>query len=92
MLRLNRLQKLFAIFFIPRGMYCDECPFWSNDKKRSRRENGYCSYLGKGDWDLNNGILGNSFLWDQIKECGLKYTSKSNPKDREVFDRWYNEK
>ncbi len=92
MLRLNKFQTLLAIFFIPRGMYCDECPFWSKDKKRSRRENGYCSYLGKGDWNLNNGIPGNSFLWDQIKECGMKYPSEIIPGAKEVFDNLYNEK
>lgn len=30
------------------------------------QENGYCSYLQKGDWDLSLGLL-----WDQVKECGI---------------------
>lgn len=28
------------------------CPFWSLNKKKPKQANGYCSYLGKGDWDL----------------------------------------
>lgn len=53
---------------IPKGIYChgdltkDEngeyknyyiCPYWSVDKTKPEQENGYCSYLEKGDWDLN---------------------------------------
>lgn len=67
---------------IPRGEYCYEllsgpdrngrmkvrnCPYWSIDKTRSPDEdNGYCSYLKKGDWDEGYGMF-----WDQIKECGI---------------------
>ena len=72
MLRLNRFQKLFAIFFIPRGMYCDECPFWSKDKKHSRRENGYCSYLGKGDWEIND-EMPDKIEVDRKREDGTYY-------------------
>ena len=76
---------------IPRGPYCydenGDCPYWSLDKDRPRQRNGYCAYLGKGDWDLNeervwidpkgNEISGKeiglplSLLWDQCKECGI---------------------
>lgn len=42
---------------IPKGMYCyDEngtCPYWGLDKNHDKQENGYCSYMGKGDWDIN---------------------------------------
>ena len=57
--KMNRFQKTIARFLIPRGMYChfpdmkQVCPFWSIDKTRHEHEGGYCSYLGKGDWDLN---------------------------------------
>jgi len=29
------------------------CPYWSSDPKRPEQESGYCSYLEKGDWDIN---------------------------------------
>lgn len=66
---------------IPKGMYCytvdsidketgrmnvDPCPYWSVDDSRPEQENGYCSYLGRGDWEVEH----LSLLWDQVKECG----------------------
>ena len=55
---------------IPSGLYCyDEagcCPFWSKDAMREPQENGYCSFLVRGDWEGEAGGL----LWDQCKECG----------------------
>lgn len=52
------ISKLIAWFRIPRGYYCygkhrKPCPFWSVDKTKPEQENGYCSYLGRGDWELN---------------------------------------
>ncbi len=50
---------------IPHGCYCyDErgvCPFWSTRKRHKghrlgNQECGYCSYLGKGDWDMNREV------------------------------------
>jgi hypothetical protein len=42
---------------IPYGYYCyDEngvCPYWKRVKNRSKYENGFCDYLGYGDWDVN---------------------------------------
>lgn len=42
---------------IPNGLYCyDEkgkCPYWSLREDLPKQENGYCSFLGKSDWDLN---------------------------------------
>jgi len=53
---------------IPNGYYCYKClkrrkngsfktiglcPYWSIRKGKGKQENGYCSYLGKGDWELN---------------------------------------
>ena len=31
------------------------------------QENGYCSYLERGDWEADH----LSLLWDQCKECGI---------------------
>lgn len=46
---------------IPDGMYCYTrkngkryiCPYWSSIPERQYQENGYCSYLEKGDYELN---------------------------------------
>jgi len=48
---------------IPKGLYCYiivknkevKCPYWSRDDSpyREPQENGFCSYLEKGDWTLN---------------------------------------
>jgi len=64
---------------IPYGIYCYTsvgwedgvykvipCPYWSRRTDKPEQENGYCSYLGVGDWDLHIGLL-----WDQVKECGI---------------------
>ena len=71
---MNWLQRRLAWFLIPRGMYCHDgsnhnnvCPFWSVRMYYPYRENGYCSYLEKGDWELTGGLL-----WDKCKECGIK--------------------
>lgn len=50
---MSKIQRLIAWFLIPKGYYCEGCPFWFLDSGRPKRENGYCSYLGKGDWDIN---------------------------------------
>lgn len=47
---MNRRQEFLARFLIPRGYYCRGCPFWSIDYRKPEQMNGYCSYLGKGDW------------------------------------------
>ncbi len=31
----------------------DVCPYWSLRDDLPKNENGYCSFLGKSDWDLN---------------------------------------
>jgi hypothetical protein len=42
---------------IPKGYYCYDkkgvCPYWLVDFNRPKQENGYCDYLRKSDWDLN---------------------------------------
>jgi hypothetical protein len=65
---------------IPKGLYCYTfkngkravCPYWSTDKVHTiYQENGYCEYLGKGDWDLNE---------EYNKEGGVKgWDGKGNP-------------
>lgn len=43
---------------IPKGPYCYDdkglCPYWSEDLSRHEQENGYCSYLERGDWEMND--------------------------------------
>ena len=42
---------------IPKGPYCyDEyglCPYWNIRNDKPHQYNGYCKYLEKGDWELN---------------------------------------
>lgn len=62
---------------IPKGFYCyginGTCPYWHLNPLRGEQNNGYCSYLKRGDWDENN----TSLLWDQIKECNINdYTDE----------------
>jgi hypothetical protein len=56
---------------IPKGRYCYNtkkiCPFWSINKNFPEQNNGYCSIMRVGDWNIP-GLL----LWDQVKECGIK--------------------
>lgn len=44
--------------YIPDGMYCygsdGLCPFWDcKPGKYPKQEDGYCHFLGKSDWELN---------------------------------------
>ena len=72
---------------IPEGMYCYTiegydsiknrptyklCPYWGRVHGRRAQEDGFCSYMMKGDWD--EGQLG--VLWDQCKECEVKFDDK----------------
>ena len=66
---MNRIQKIIAHFLIPRGLYCEGCPFWFIDKTQPKQMNGYCSYLNKGDWDFDGEM---PELWDGVKECGIR--------------------
>lgn len=49
---MNWIQKQIAKLLIPRGCYCEGCPFWFKNRRKPSQMNGYCSYLGKGDWDF----------------------------------------
>ena len=71
---MNKILKFLGRFLIPRDYYCYRrynniwisCPFWSCDKTKPEQENGYCSFIGRGDWESD----GLSLLWDKVKECG----------------------
>jgi hypothetical protein len=61
---------------IPKGPYCYDkngvCPYWSLNKDREYQNNGYCSFLERGDWQED----WFSLLWDQVKECGVNEEEK----------------
>ena len=52
------------ISLIPKGFYCYlmingrqvNCPYWSINETYPEQNNGYCSYLEKGDWDFTKEI------------------------------------
>jgi len=50
---------LIALGIIPRGYYCHfsdmkkVCRYWSLNDNLPYQENGYCSLMGKSDWDIN---------------------------------------
>lgn len=77
-----------ARFFIPRGDYCyrlvngkrDYCPFYSVDLWHSGQENGYCSYLRKGDWDVNEEYPKNIEV--DIKQGDGSYKKEMFERDR----------
>jgi len=49
------LKKLIAYFRIPRGGYCDYCPYWRPNIapiKIGDRNIAYCVYLDKTDLDI----------------------------------------
>ena len=58
---------------IPKGGYCyDEngsCPYWDKASNIEEQSNGFCWFLGKGDW-MPPEDRGTFLLWDQCKECG----------------------
>ena len=42
---------------IPYGDYCysdkGKCPYWAIRKGKPKMNNGYCSFIEKGDWEIN---------------------------------------
>ena len=52
--------------YIPYGDYCyheSTCPFWSKKKgEYPEQEDGYCHYLQKSDWDINEESKGDSMI------------------------------
>lgn len=74
---MKRLNTLFSkmkkdINKIPNGYYCldsrGRCPYWSIREDMPEYNNGYCSYIEKGDWELGD----KSMLWNECKECGIR--------------------
>lgn len=52
----------------------EKCPYWSLRPDKPDQFNGFCEYLGVGDWmlDKSGNHVGSGLLWDQVKECGIK--------------------
>jgi len=55
---MNIIQKTIAWFRIPWGYYCYRgkrvCPYWYKFEDDPEQESGYCLYLRKSDWDIND--------------------------------------
>ena len=55
------------------------CPYWSLNPDKPNQMNGYCSFLERGDWDVeipadipeNFPLSALSLLWDKCKECNI---------------------
>ena len=70
--------------YIPYGYYCyfgcrnpedpnyKRCPFWASNPEAEEQDDGYCHYLGCGDWE----DPGLGLLWDQCKECNINEEEK----------------
>ena len=63
---MNKDKKL-----VPSGYYCYKnvevskdgkfkligvCPYWSRKSNRPKQEDGYCSWIGKGDYEINREV------------------------------------
>jgi hypothetical protein len=64
------------ISVIPKGQYCETfgaeaktCPYWSEVKELPEQENGYCSYLEKSDFDIN----------EETGELEVLYSKQTTP-------------
>ena len=72
---MNKLKKRAMKKWIHKGLYCYRrdkynhktkvCKWFRIDNRYDYQEDGYCVYLGKGDWQDE----GASLLWDMCKEC-----------------------
>ena len=51
------VQQMKDMEKIPEGLYCYDkngrCPFWRTIEGREEQENGWCDFLGKGDYEIN---------------------------------------
>jgi len=80
------------ISVIPHGSYCytfigdsrkgeNRCPYWKHrpvrrGKKLHSQEDGYCTYLDKGDYELNR-ELKYTLEWPEDHECiGIPMTAE----------------
>lgn len=60
------------------------CPYWSLQEGPEDGNNGYCSFLEKGDWETFSVGL----LWDQVKECGINtYDDENMSIHDEIWDK-----
>lgn len=65
--------------WIPKSTpYCENCRWHSIYPNKPHQENGYCKYMGSGDWQNDAGSL----LWDGCKECGEHETEESYMRER----------
>lgn len=72
---------------IPKGLYCYDhngiCPYWSISRLHESQNNGYCSFLKRGDWEVDFGLL-----WDQVKECNINNDLNG---EQHMFEQWLTE-
>lgn len=70
----QKLNRFLMRRLIPRGVYCEgpnyRCPFLFRDSGREEQNNGYCSYLRAGDWNLNKLYNQGEFTVQYIDEFG----------------------
>jgi len=64
---MRELKRTAGKSVIPKGIYCESCPYHDVAEKKHEQSNGFCWYIMKGDWELE--IIG--MLWDGCKECGI---------------------
>jgi hypothetical protein len=71
---------------IPKGFYCYDgngtCPFWSLNSEREEQNNGYCSYLKEGDWDVEEMGL----LWNKVKLCSINEYTEEELLEEEILE------
>lgn len=65
--------------WIPKATpYCENCKWHRIYSNKPYQENGYCKYIGRGDWqDDSMGLL-----WDGDKECEEHETEESYTRAR----------
>ena len=45
------------------------CKWYSTNENKNKQDNGFCRYIGSGDWQAEY----TSLLFDMCKECGVSY-------------------
>lgn len=58
----------------------EPCPYWAIHPEKEYQENGYCAWMGEGDWSEGGFMI----LWDQVKACGIN--DDFEDMDEEVSD------